>query len=738
MGRDKKAGSGEYLEQKNYKDREKETKMDKKAFLKSKYNRIKEMVPPETKIQIKKLLGKEVNEAVLIRGGAWVAAGAKKLEPEVIRKTGKKITGNIETEHQLPMVSRSRDVFIENQLQKGKYTWDRMLIIQNPYGLVPLSALALFTTKEACQVRFTVSGKLPKDDVTGTVHKWTKEHRLPILGLYPGRASSVTIDLLDKAEQVIDSKSFKLVCPKLHKNMRDMVKIEKFSGASAFNLTFVYGGDTCYPYAFDSAGDIRYFVERTPKAYGLHPLSRGRFLFADKNVLMPTFSNPHATQALDMDLLGRVHNIYNVEKGLHHDANEMTPGGNLIAAASSLIKYNEDAILEIDRETGKVVKELPLDTLFDDTYKDSIDWAHINTVSYDAKNHTVIACLRNLHSVIQIDWETNELMWILCNPKFWEGTAMEDKVLKPADDSDAWFYQAHAAYLLPEDLDGNPDTKHLIIYDNHWHKRRSVSFFDKDPLSYVRIYTINEKEGTVSLLRNFESIKSKIRSNGIYVEDRDRLFVMSGYLEPSQDGYDGMIYEYQYSTGELLNHYATVNSFYRAYEFWADYDEMAEPLETKSDYMRGMLTQPRPLSENVNFADAEPMPSHKTRKRQKTDERKWARKELKTKIWKEEMKKSGGNVIDYEEELTHIFMNRREDFLYINGIDHLVNKIYFVGNTHTYVQDYSWTKQTLPALFAKMVYYVAIPLQGLPKDRYNIYLQCHDKLLKTKKYIKVD
>lgn len=711
--------------------------MGKRAYVKSRLNRMKECIPPKARQKIKKLMGKKVNEDILIRDGEWVAIGAKKCEADVIRKTGKTFSANIKTEQQLPMVSRSKDVFIEKQLKKEKYTWDNMLVIQNPYGLAPLTALAVFTTKKECAARFTVKGKLQKDDVTGTVQELTKHHRLPVLGLYPGEESTVIIELLDASGTVLDTKEFKLTTSQLHKNMRDMVRVEKFSGSSAYNLTFVYGGDTRYPYAFDSAGDIRYFIERTPKPYGLHPLSKGRFLFADKNILMPTFSNPHATQALDMDLLGRVHNIYNVEKGLHHDANEMMPGGNLIAAASSLEGYNEDAILEIDRKTGKVIKELHLNPLFDDTYKDSIDWAHINTVSYDKETNTVLACLRNLHTVVKIDWETDELLWIVCNPKFWEGTAMEDKVLKPADDSDAWFYQAHAAYMLPEDLDGNPDTRHMIIYDNHWHKRRSVPFFDDDELSYVRIYTINEKERTVSLFKNFESIKSKIRSNGIYVEDRDRLFVMSGYLEPAQDGYDGMVYEYEYSTGKLLNHYSTVNSFYRAYELWADYDEMAKPLDVKSDYMRGMLLQPRPVTESVDFAKAEPMPPHKNRKRDKVDARKKVRKELRKEQWEKEMKESGGNLIDYDLEISYIHMKLREDFLYVNGIDHLVNKIYFVGKEHTYVQDYSWTKQTAPALFAKAVYFVAVPLLGLPEDEYKIYLQCHDRLLETTKYIHV-
>lgn len=718
--------------------------MDKKTFLRNKYNKIKEYIPPETRRQLKKILGKEVYPDVLIRDGEWVSMHIEKCKNVVIRKKDKRYSANIRKEDLLPMESRAKDLFIERQLHKEVYTWDNMLVIQNPYGMAPLTALALFTTGKKCAARFTVKGKKEKDDVTGLVREFTNYHRLPIIGLYPDQENEVIIELIAMTGSVVKTKKFKLLTQPLHDKMKDMVRVEKFCGESAYNLTFVYGGDTKYPYAYDSAGDIRYFIERTPKPYGLHPLSGGRFLFSEKDVLMPSFSNPHATQALDMDLLGRVHNIFNVERGLHHDVNEMVPGGNLIVAASSLEGYTEDAILELDRKTGIVVKELHMDDLFDDTYKTSVDWAHINTVSYNREDHTVVACLRNLHSVIKVDWNTGGIIWILGNPEFWKETAQKDKVLTPVEGFDAWSYQPHAAYLLKENLDGNPETKHLIIYDNHWHKRRPVPFFDKDKASYVRIYTINEKERTLAHLKNFASAKSKIRSNGILNFDRNCLFVMSGYLEPPIDGCDGMIYEYEYTTGRLKNQYSTVNSFYRAYEFWADYDEMAKPMDLESNYMRGSLLEPVLLEEKPDFAKALAMPAHRVRWMDKEDEegnaavrRKKLRKEVRKSIWEQEAVLNDGNVIDYDLELSYLFMRRREDFLYINTIDHFVAKVYFVGRKKTYVQDYTKTWQTVPSLFAKLVYYVAVPLAVLPMDHYEIYLECKGKIYDTDRYIQV-
>ena len=159
-----------------------------------------------------------------------------------------------------------------------------------------------------------------------------------------------------------------------------------------------------------------------------------------------------------------------------------------------LTLLSEDTLVELERKTGKVVKRLCLaDVLADHPYFDYFDWAHINTVSYRPEDHTVLVCLRNLHTVLQLDWQTNEIRFLFGDPIMWKGTAYEDKLLSPAGEI-SYFYQAHAAYWLE---DGAEAGKHrMIIYDNHWHKRRPVKGFDNDNQSYVRIYEIDEEQKT--------------------------------------------------------------------------------------------------------------------------------------------------------------------------------------------------------------------------------------------------
>lgn len=694
---------------------------------------VKNVIPPKTRRKIRAFAGKGENYSVVLRDGRWVAYRAKKYEKEMMRPLSKAYRTNIDKQRMFPVMSMARDRVIEEELGSGKYTFTDMLVILNPYEITPLTALALFVTKEPCKVKFTVkgiekkkkSGETLKGDSISGMTDMAQKHRVPVFGLYPDAENVVTLELMNGQGEVLEKRKITVRTEPLPAKLRKMVKVKKRKKASRAGLIFVYGGETPRPYAFDSQGVIRYYLNRKPRGYGLHPMANGRFLFADKNILAPNYANPHTTQVYEMDLFGRTFHVYNIKNGLHHDAFEMEEGGNYLAAGSSLLGYNEDTVIEIDRETGEQVREFNVASVFDETYKDSIDWAHINTVSYNPENKCALICCRNLHTVAEIDWESGGLKWILCHPDFWKGTSMEEKVLKPVGEVQ-WHYQAHAAYELSDNLDGNPDTRHFIIYDNHWHKRRSVPFFDGDDASYVRIYTINEKEMTVSMTKNFPSAKSKIRSNGLLMADRDRLMVMSGYLEPPVDGYMGMVYEYQYTTEKLLRQYATRKSYYRAYELWADYKELAKPVPVTGNYVRGSL-KPLKEIEKPAWEEVKELPHARGRAAVLTEEGEASRS------YDIADGESDGEEIVYEEFITFFL---REDILYVRAKDHLVEKLYLAGKNNSYAYDTTNTDQHNESLFGVMAYCVAIPLDNIESDSYEIYIRTPGGVYDTKKHIK--
>lgn len=396
--------------------------------------------------------------SVEVKKEAWVLHKSSVYEKTVCKQQQKYQT-NIEEKKFLAMKSRAIDHLVQDLLYSKQYTVEHMLILDNPYQLAPLTCLILFYTEVEYKIRVTVKGKNDGDDIFG-VTDMEHYHKVPVFGLYPEIENKIILEFLDKENRCCKKMTFLYQGCVLPKELRNIVSVGEHHASSALPLIFVYGAYTQYPYAFDSQGDIRYYLCKSPNNYGLYFLSEGKILLAEKLILAPSFLNPHAIELLEMDLMGRIYHMFHVEQGVHHDVCEMWPGGNFLAASNCLEGTVEDTIIEIHRKTGKIVKEVKMSQIFDATYQDDVDWAHINSVSYDTAAKTVIVCLRNLHSVIALDWEKERLVWLLGHPDFWKGTKMERFLLhrkqQPGEKEsgdDGWFYQPHSAYYLSSSVE---------------------------------------------------------------------------------------------------------------------------------------------------------------------------------------------------------------------------------------------------------------------------------------------
>lgn len=653
----------------------------------------------------RKIKHMEKSRAHLIRlpdGGEVVEWGlglmdkkARKYDAKFRRPEIAKFRSNIQQEQSYSVKTMSRDYLLEQLLHSGEYTFDHMFLIRNPFGEAPLTAVVLFYLEKAARVRVTTKGDIPETDYVSILPK-KKYHRVPILGLYAGRENKVLIELLDEEDQVLASHQISLETVTLPSDLRDAITVKKVAEDPAYENILINGGVNIHTCAFDREGKIRYFLRRNPRGYGIFPLSQGHFMYMEKYISVPSFSNPQTVQSYDMDYFGRVYRTYLVENGVHHTAEEKV-GGNILVASNTMMEHTEDRVIELDRETGEIVWSLDIWDLFDDTYKDMMDWCHVNSAAYYEKDHSVLISLRNVHAVICVDYDTKKLRWLLSDPEFWAGSSMTEYLLQPVGDV-PWTYQQHAAFELDADFDGNPDTKHMIVYDNHWAKRRKAKSFDKDPLSYVTIYDINEKEKTVRLFKRFASPKTRIRANGIYVPDKSRIYNMAGsYAEPVE-GDGGGVYEYDFETGEVLSEFGVKPGYFRAYEFTPNVEELAEPLKTTGDYMCGDLKRPKKISEEEYH-----------------------------KISSQSAGRVTSNAIDY---------TLQEDLFFLQSVDHEVKKVYFFGQKGKYRVDYDDTYQTME-IFSKMVYIIAMQLDQLPPDRYQLYLDVKGKYQKTGKYIEI-
>ena len=462
----------------------------------------------------------------------------------------------------------------------------------DPYQISPLTGVAVFQTDEEYRVRVTVKGKTKEADITGVTVK-AKGHRVPIIGLYPKTENSVKLELLDDNDQTIKEMELKVQTDGLPEEMDDMVSVEKSSGESAYGLTIISGQGVYYPFAYDVNGDIRWYLNHRTSTYGVFQLSNGNYIMQDNYGYVSSVTKSFPAAFYEMDYLGRAAQMYLVPHGTHHEIIEKEPDGNLLILTSTLQDHVDDKIIELDRKSGEIVNSLEMTELFGNDYtEDVIDWAHLNTVSYQAEDDTILISPRNLNSGVKLNWTTHEIVWILANPEVFKGTKYEKYVLIPDSDF-LWHYRQHTVYQIDTDLDGNSDTVEITMFDNH--RNPEADYYDHEKGSFVTVYAVNEKEKTVSLLKKLKVVKANVTSNTIYDADSGHIFGMCGTVK-SGTAKTGMTYEFDYESGEILNQYYINKNYYRAIELEANYETMSEAMQQPENYIKGTL---RPLAETT-------------------------------------------------------------------------------------------------------------------------------------------
>ena len=630
-----------------------------------------------------------------------VSRAVRPFREDFVRPGIKQIHSNIKKEPNLTRRTMVRDAYFESVLQSDQYAFPRIFVSVNPFGESPLTALALFTTQQSCRVRVTVKGNTPRTDYTYELPS-AKRHRVPIVWLYPNRENKVLLELLNEPGDVTGKLEIPVTTGELPANLCDVIKVNKVSEDPAIKRLLVSGGVNINTCAFDEEGEIRFCLKRRTKGYGIFPLSKGRFIYMEKDRANATYTNPQCAQYHEMDYLGRSFMSYLTDRGIHHTVEERD-ARRIMAGTNTLEEHCEDAVCEIDRQTGEIVWMLKIVDVLGDTYVDMVDWAHVNSAAYNEEDDSVIISLRNVHAILCVDYSTKELKWLLADPDFWKGTPVEDKLLKPVGDV-KWCYQQHSAFILKEDLDGDPNTRNVVVFDNHWNKRRPAESFDGDEeYSYATFYSVNEKEMTVSLFKALAVPKTTIRSNVILCREKNRVYAMCGNFNVQDDGYAGGLLELDYETGEILSDFRVKPGYFRGYEFDPCFEELVKPAQIPADYEVGALVKPR----------------------------------------KAEQDELSGLVFDPEKRIpdrenTELRMIMQEDCLFLRALDHTVRKVYYRGENGDYVQDLDRTRQTMAHIFSDALYYNSMQIDTLPPDYYEIYLDYNGEILYTGKHIQKD
>ena len=615
----------------------------------------------------------------------WLKNEALKLHEPYL--DGRNYSSNIEHQLKLPAdISRRKDTVIENILNKKYYTFDNALFIINPFGCSPLSGLFIFNTEKPCKVKYTIKGKRGSDNYTNCDETWTNRHKVPVLGMYDGGITHITFYLIDKNNNEIQETTIRIKLPRTGPVLRNAISIKKYEKTPVPFLMST-GGYSGTNYAFDSNGNIRWYLTTPVHPYGVHVLSNGHLLVPDKRMRRPNYGNAHSVIAYEMNFLGRIYrNIYH-QSGFHHWAVSREDNGNLLIATSSRYDtYMENSVDEMDKDTGKIIRTINANNIFDSTYVTRYDWAHINAFEYIPGEDAIIASYRNIHTIAKIDLNTQEIIWLLANPDFYKGTEQEAKVLASAPGV-KWFFQQHGVKILEHINTGNEKKIKITLFDNHTANRRPVNYFDDVKKSNIMVFTINEKEMSVEMNQCITVPLSITRSNVEFDKTTNSIYAMCANIKDEEVDSRAKILGYNYNTGECITDISLNNDFFVAK--FLDFNLQSVQNTCNEDYPLyiGELYMPvkeKEIPEDYNEGNYLP----------------------------DEIKKK-------------LNFTLTGNILQISCKDHSLPKIFLYNKDNIYVQYFNDTEQ-LTKIFKEHIYTISVPLQGIDKGKYQAGIEYID------------
>ncbi len=355
----------------------------------------------------------------------------------------------------------------------------------NPYLIAPLTGIVAFYTEMKVPVTMTVAGLEPDGAITKTFPPAT-EHILPVLGLYPGRDNLVTLSLPDKSTQ-----SIIIATDPLDPAVKVPESILTTAKYMDGQLMFVVPAMGALPAAYDYRGDCRWYCTEN-LTFAMKNLQNGRLSIGSFRLMEKPY---YTTGLLEMDLVGKIYAEYRLPGGYHHDQFEMEDGSLLVLTECFSSGTVEDMCVLIDRKDGRILKTwdfkeiLPQDASPSGSWS-AHDWFHNNALWYEKQTDAITLSGRHQDVLINIDFQTGNLNWILGDPEGWPEDLVANYFLTPIGDLE-WQYEQHACIVTP-----NGD---VMTFDNGHYRSKNPHHYrlGKDNYSRGVRYRIDRKNRTV-------------------------------------------------------------------------------------------------------------------------------------------------------------------------------------------------------------------------------------------------
>lgn len=378
----------------------------------------------------------------------------------------------------------------EKDFKTNGYKIENPNIIIDPYKSSPLTALILFETKNDVTPKVTVVGKDNNTTITHTFQNTTK-HYLSIYGLYPDYENKVIIEYKEKGKQI--KKEVTIKTDKLPDDFPLPTSVNSKKEELGTEFYFYTPSSKGYSCAYDMNGDVRWYLTHYA-IWDNTRLKNGNMLVSTERLINTPY---YMTGLYEIDMFGKIYKEYSLPGGYHHDYYEM-PNGNLLVATDDFDnKYGtvEDYIVELDRKNGKIVSKIDLKNILKMTDGKSenwtsYDWFHNNSVWYDEKTNSITLSGRHQDAVINIDYNTKKLNWIIGDSKNWSKD-YQKYFFKKVGENFEWQWSQHAAMITKEG--------YVFLFDNGNNKSKIKDNYVPADKSYSRgvMYKINKKNMTI-------------------------------------------------------------------------------------------------------------------------------------------------------------------------------------------------------------------------------------------------
>ena len=391
---------------------------------------------------------------------------------------------------------------IEKQIYNERYTFNNPLIIVNPYNISPLTAYIIFSTQDYKKVNVIINEK-DRCHLSYSTNKISRNHLIPIFGLIQGNN---TVKLKIKNNYNSFEKEFRIKTDKIKFNAE--IKVIKGRNIKCKNkmifISQTYPGQPSFNFfAFNKNGHVIWTLND-------NKIGASSSLFKDENGYLLVNSNKnnkrpyYFSSYYKINLIGRiVQEINNYGYG-HHEIIQL-PNENYLALVDDLNQNTiEDRVVELDKngkslniwdfkqilnldkiEAPEIYKYYALNNKQSAANK---DWIHLNSLTYDDIDESIIVSSRSLNAIIKIGYNDKKIKWILTDPNQDWITAQQRKfILKPLikKNTTPFIYGQHSISLL--------DKNTILVFDNGLH----YDLFRRNIYKPNKIYNLKNNRSRV-------------------------------------------------------------------------------------------------------------------------------------------------------------------------------------------------------------------------------------------------